>query len=102
MTDQTWPPLSRADVVVFPGQGSQRQGMGQDFHQRFPAARAAFEEASDAIGIDICAICFTDDPRLHVTEFTQPCLLTMEIAVFRVLAAEFGLAPRFFGGHSLG
>jgi trans-AT polyketide synthase/acyltransferase/oxidoreductase domain-containing protein len=90
------------DAVVFPGQGSQRQGMGADLHQRYAAAALVFEEASDAAGADLCQICFADDERLHQTEFTQPCILTLQIAAFRVAVEEFGLAPGLFGGHSLG
>ena len=45
-------------AVVFPGQGSQRPGMGRDVHQLEPAAKAAFEEASDALSIDVAALCF--------------------------------------------
>ena len=90
------------DVVVFPGQGSQRVGMGADFHERYEVARRTFEEASDAAGEDLAAICFEQDRRLHLTEFTQPCILTMEIAAYRVAVEEHGLAARRFGGHSLG
>ncbi|TDC20150.1 acyltransferase domain-containing protein [Streptomyces sp. 8K308] len=90
------------DVVVFSGQGGQTHGMGADLHRRFPLARAVFEEAADATGLDLARICFEDDPRLHLTEYTQPCLLTVEIAFHRVLTVEFGFAPRRFGGHSLG
>ena len=91
-----------AVVAVFPGQGSQRAGMGRDFAAAFPASMAAFEEASDALGIDMTALCFGRDPRLNLTEFTQPALLTVETAMMRVLVGEFGFAPTLFAGHSLG
>jgi len=94
------PPTPTA--VVFPGQGSQRPGMGRDVVEQFPAAREVFVEASDALGLDLCAICFGDDPRLDRTEFTQPAILVTEIAMLRTLRAEIGLAPTWFGGHSLG
>jgi malonyl CoA-acyl carrier protein transacylase len=89
-------------AVVFPGQGAQRPGMGRDFFERFPVARGVFSEASDALGLDIGAVCFHDDERLHRTEFTQPAILVTEIAMLRVLTAETGVAPSWFGGHSLG
>lgn len=89
-------------VVVFPGQGAQRTGMGVDFYAEFPATRAVFAEASDAVGEDLYAICAERDPRLHRTEYTQPCVLTMQIAAYRVAVAETGLRPAAFGGHSLG
>lgn len=88
-------------AVVFPGQGSQRPGMAKDFFDRFACARDAFAEASDALGLDVAALCFEEDPRLDRTEFTQPAILTAEVAMTRALA-ELGLAPAWFGGHSLG
>lgn len=89
-------------AVVFPGQGSQRNGMGADFCREFPVARAVFEEAGDALGEDLLRLCTERDPRLHRTEFTQPCVLTMSIAAYRTLTEHFGLAATLFGGHSLG
>jgi [acyl-carrier-protein] S-malonyltransferase len=91
-----------AVAVVFPGQGSQRAGMGRDFCERSVSARDAFAEASDALSLDLRAICFEDDPRLDRTEFTQPAILVTEIAMLRALKEENGLAPTYFGGHSLG
>src|SRR5262245_38318480 len=90
------------DAVVFPGQGAQRRGMGADFHSEYPIARATFEEASDAAGEDLARICFEADQRLRRTEYTQPCILTTQIAAYRVACTEFGLIATVFGGHSLG
>jgi malonyl CoA-acyl carrier protein transacylase len=95
-------PRSGTTAVVFPGQGAQRQGMAADFHERFAVARRVFEEASEAAGADLARICFTDARALRRTEFTQPCLLTAEIAAYRVAVEEFGLSAQLFGGHSLG
>ena len=76
--------MSAAETaLVFPGQGSQRPGMARDFHDEFGSARATFREASDACGTDLAAICFGEDERLNLTEFTQPCILTAEIAMLR-------------------
>ncbi|MGY2011350.1 thioesterase domain-containing protein [Nocardia gipuzkoensis] len=94
--------MSGECTIVFPGQGAQRTGMGVDFCAEFPLARDTFAEASAAVGEDLLRICAERDPRLHRTEYTQPCVLTMEIAAYRVLAAEFGVRPVAFGGHSLG
>ena len=89
--------------IVFPGQGTQRPGMGRDFHQWSEAARLAFEEAGEAIGLDLCALCFADDDeRLGMTEYAQPAILATEIAMLRAIEAEFGLTAACFGGHSLG
>ena len=89
-------------VVVFPGQGSQRQGMGKDFFDAIPVSRQTYEEASDALGLDVTAICFSEDERLNLTEYTQPCIVTTEIAMLRGLKEKFGFAADYFGGHSLG
>ncbi len=89
-------------AVVFPGQGTQRHGMGKDFFEAAAASRQAFEEASDALGWDVGDLCFGSSERLHLTEFAQPCILATEIAMFRGIQSLYGFAPRYFGGHSLG
>lgn len=90
-------------AAIFPGQGSQREGMGADFCREYATARRIYAEASDAIGVDLAAISFAeDDERLHLTEFTQPAILTNEIALLEVLREEAGFAPSIFAGHSLG
>lgn len=86
---------------MFPGQGAQRTGMARDFHERFAVSREVFAAASEAIGLDVAALCFEEDPRLDRTEFTQPAILTAEIAMMRGLA-ELGFSAEWFGGHSLG
>jgi len=88
--------------AVFTGQGSQRPGMGQDFYQNNDTAKKVFDEASDAIGEDIAKLCFEEDPKLNLTEFTQPAIVTTEIAIFRALADKYSFAPVLFAGHSLG
>src|SRR5215472_17390267 len=89
-------------AVVFPGQGSQKTGMAKDFCDRFAVSRDVFAEASDALALDVAALCFDEDPRLDLTEFTQPAILTAGIAMWRALGTEFGLSASRFGGHSLG
>jgi len=89
-------------AVVFPGQGSQRPGMGRDFYEHIPASRLAYEEASDALGWDVAGLCFSEDERLNLTEYTQPCIVTTEIAMLRGLRDRYGFSPSLFGGHSLG
>jgi len=89
-------------AVVFPGQGSQRPGMGKDFYDEIPVSRQAYEEAADTLRWDVAAMCFGDDPKLNLTEYTQPCIVTTEIAMLRGLNERFGFAPSYFGGHSLG
>jgi len=89
-------------AVVFPGQGAQRPSMGKDFYDNVPVSRETYDEASQAAGWDIAALCFEEDERLNLTEFTQPCILTTEMAMLRGLQALYGFSPVFFGGHSLG
>ncbi len=89
-------------ALLFPGQGSQRVGMGRDLFAREPIAKAVYEEADDALGFALSAICF-DGPEatLTLTANTQPAILTTSIAVMRVLLAR-GLTFDVVAGHSLG
>ena len=76
--------------------------MGKSLAAQYAVARAIFEEADDALGFPLSALCFEGpDEALKLTENTQPALLTVSIAAFRVLA-ERGLAPDYVAGHSLG
>ena len=89
-------------IIVFPGQGSQRIGMAADFFEQHAEARSVFEEASDALNLDMKHLCFEENDRLNLTEFTQPAIVTAEIAMLRSLEAAYGLTANAFGGHSLG
>ncbi|RJP96088.1 MAG: [acyl-carrier-protein] S-malonyltransferase [Desulfobacteraceae bacterium] len=89
-------------AVVFPGQGTQRHGMGKDFYEAMAVSRQTYEEASQALGWDVADLCFNDDEKLHLTEYAQPCILATEIAMFRGIQSAYGFAPMYFGGHSLG
>ena len=90
------------DAVVFPGQGSQRPGMGKDFYEQVSVSKETYEEASEALGWDVAALCFGEDERLNLTEYTQPCIVTTELAMIRGLKALYDFSPLYFGGHSLG
>jgi [acyl-carrier-protein] S-malonyltransferase len=94
---------NRQLAMLFPGQGSQAPGMGKDLAERFAVARQVFEAADDALGFPISRLCFRGPAEdLQLTENTQPAILTMSVAAFRV-ARESGLpAPSFVAGHSLG
>ncbi len=92
---------------VFPGQGSQKVGMGVDLATASPAARAVFEEVDDALGQKLSAI-MREGPEeaLTLTENAQPAIMANAIAVLRVLEQEGGIAladkAQFVAGHSLG
>jgi [acyl-carrier-protein] S-malonyltransferase len=89
-------------AFLFPGQGSQSVGMGLDLYTNFPAARAVFDEADEALGFSLSKIIFEGpDGDLKLTEHTQPAILTVSVAAARVLA-EKGILPAFAAGHSLG
>ncbi len=92
-------------AFIFPGQASQYSGMGKDLAEKFPAARAVFDAADRALGFPISRICFEgSEDELKQTANTQPAILTVSVAAYRVLAAEAGqdIAPDFVAGHSLG
>lgn len=90
-------------AFVFPGQGSQSLGMGQFLYNEFSVARETFDEASEAIQVDMKKLCFTSsDAELALTENTQPALLTVSTATARVLTKVLGLKPQATAGHSIG
>ncbi|HKQ54124.1 MAG TPA: ACP S-malonyltransferase [Pyrinomonadaceae bacterium] len=90
-------------AYIFPGQGSQFSGMGKDLAEKYTAARAAFEEADDALGFAISRLCFEGTAEeLQLTENTQPAILTTSVAALRALEAEGLAAPAYVAGHSLG
>jgi [acyl-carrier-protein] S-malonyltransferase len=90
-------------AFCFPGQGSQRVGMGQELAQDFPEARAVFDEASQRLGFDLAALC-RDGPleELSLTENTQPALVAASLAALRAVEGRTGLRADVVVGHSVG
>jgi len=89
-------------AIVFPGQGSQRHGMGKDFYESTPGCRRIYEQASDALGWDVAALCFGEDEKLNLTAYAQPSIVVTEIAMLKAIIDQYGITPDVFGGHSLG
>ena len=98
-------------AFIFPGQGSQKIGMGSDLYQNFQAFKDVFDEASEAVSIDLKKIVFgNDEAVLNKTENAQVALVAMSVGVFRTLLSELGWNLNkmaednafFVAGHSLG
>ena len=88
--------------IVFPGQGSQSLGMLSDLRSNFSVVNEIFQEASDAINVDLWKIVNEDQELLNLTENTQPVMLAAGYATYKVLAGEVNLTPISIAGHSLG
>ncbi len=91
-------------AFIFPGQGAQTTGMGQDFYQETETGREMFEKASEILGFSMTDLCF--DPaqtdRLNITEYTQPAMVTASLAMMRVFMERTGIRPDVAAGLSLG
>lgn len=88
---------------IFPGQGSQKKGMLGAIASQYPVINRSFDEASEALGMDLWAIVSTDpEALLDQTHITQPALLTASVALWRLWREEGGALPELFAGHSLG
>jgi [acyl-carrier-protein] S-malonyltransferase len=94
--------MNKKIAFLFPGQGSQTVGMGRDLAERFPVAADTFAEADEACGFSLSRLCFEGpEEDLKLTENTQPAILAVSVAAWRVLA-EHGVKPALAAGHSLG
>lgn len=90
-------------AMVFPGQGSQYVGMGKDLYERSPAAKGVFLEANEVLGYDLSSLCFQGpEEELKLTANTQPAILTVAVAAWRMMQAEREIIPLAAAGHSLG
>lgn len=90
-------------AFLFPGQGAHYVGMGKNLYQSFAEARETFEEANQVLEFDLKKLCFEGNmDELTKTENTQPAILTVSVAAYRVYMKEIGVKPDFMAGHSLG
>ncbi|MGX7417645.1 ACP S-malonyltransferase [Carnobacterium gallinarum] len=88
-------------AFVYSGQGAQYQGMGQDLYESNQIVRDVFDSASEALDLDMVALCFEENNQLNETTFTQPAILTVSMAIDAILK-ENGIEPEVVAGLSLG
>ncbi|MCB7318504.1 ACP S-malonyltransferase [Lacrimispora sp. 210928-DFI.3.58] len=88
-------------AFIFPGQGAQVCGMGKDFYEQSETAKAVFDKASELLGFSMPELCFEENDRLDITEYTQAAMVTTSIAMMKVLE-EKGVKPDVAAGLSLG
>lgn len=88
-------------AFMFPGQGAQYIGMAKEFYEQMPECKAVFDEASKASGLDIAALCFEENEKINITEYTQICMLTVEAAILTALESK-GYQADVTAGLSLG
>lgn len=88
-------------AFIFPGQGVQTAGMGKDFYENSEVARAIYDAASDVLDLDMKALCFEENDKLDLTEYTQAALVTTCLAMARALEGK-GVKPDVTAGLSLG
>lgn len=90
------------NIFIFPGQGSQKIGMGKDFYEHSDIAKEMIEKASKRIGLDFTQLLFEENTQLEQTEFTQPAILLVSLIAHRLFTLDYKKLPVAVLGHSLG
>ena len=88
-------------AFIFPGQGAQKAGMGKDFYENSESARAFFESAQEVLDFDLKEMCFGEHDELNLTEYTQPCMVSVCLAIEQELEKR-DIKPDMTAGLSLG
>ena len=88
-------------AFIFPGQGAQVCGMGQDFYENSETAKAVFDRATELLGFSVPELCFEKNERLDITEYTQAAMVTTSVAMMKVME-ERGIHADVAAGLSLG
>jgi len=89
-------------IGIFPGQGSQKVGMGKDFFDNSKLAREMFAKASDRLDLDFEQLLFEENDKLSLTQFTQPAILLVGVIAYSLFHYQVSQKPKFLLGHSLG
>ena len=88
-------------AFIFPGQGAQYVGMGKDFYDTYEEAKAVYRKAGEVTGLNMEELCFTENEKLNITEYTQIAMLATEVALLKVLESK-GVRADVCAGLSLG
>ena len=89
-------------ALIYPGQGAQHAGMGREFFDAYESVRLRFEECSELLSCDMQELCFTENDRLDETQYTQPAMVLMELALTEVVKKELEHTPEYQFAYSAG